>query len=142
MTIVLRLRRAAPDWTKGKCLGQATGPDFDPWSDNEEYGYENQQELGLGICNGTEDGIVCPLRNECLLFALVNNERFGVWGGTSEIDRRALRKMWPWDSSNPSEPRPEWQWYAPGEVARLLPSKGRAALNEEEDDDDEDGEAQ
>lgn len=131
--MVLRLRMPAPDWTKGKCLSQATSPDMDPWFDNEEYGYENQQELGLEVCNGDKDGEVCPIRNSCLLFALVNNEKFGVWGGTSEVDRRAIRKMWPWPGGN--EPREEWGWYPPSEVAQML--KQRGVENTEDEDDDE-----
>lgn len=34
----------------------------------------------------------CPVRAECLDYALVTNQRYGVWGGTSERERRALRK--------------------------------------------------
>lgn len=132
--MVLRLRTQAPDWTRARCLGQADSPEYDPWFDNSEYGYENQQDLGLDICNGSANGPACPLRAECLLFALVNNERFGVWGGTSEIDRRALRKMWPWPGGN--EPHPEWTWYPPGEVARQLPARTRATLDQEEEDDE------
>lgn len=33
----------------------------------------------------------CPVRAECLDYAMVNGERFGVWGGTTEKDRRKLR---------------------------------------------------
>lgn len=33
----------------------------------------------------------CPVRAECLDHALVNVERFGIWGGTSERERRAIR---------------------------------------------------
>lgn len=33
----------------------------------------------------------CPVDGECLAYALRNNERFGVWGGTSERERRRLR---------------------------------------------------
>lgn len=33
----------------------------------------------------------CPVRAECLEYALVNYERIGVWGGTSERERRSMR---------------------------------------------------
>ena len=32
----------------------------------------------------------CPVITECLDYALANNERFGVWGGKSERERRAI----------------------------------------------------
>lgn len=34
----------------------------------------------------------CPVQAECLDYALRHDERYGVWGGTSERDRRRLRK--------------------------------------------------
>ena len=34
----------------------------------------------------------CPVKDQCLAEALVNNERFGVWGGLNEPERRALRE--------------------------------------------------
>lgn len=34
----------------------------------------------------------CPVRSECLEWALERNEYFGVWGGTSERERNRLRK--------------------------------------------------
>ncbi|MFE3578760.1 WhiB family transcriptional regulator [Streptomyces vinaceus] len=36
------------------------------------------------ICHG------CPVRPECLHHALTNGERYGVWGVTSERERRRL----------------------------------------------------
>ena len=30
----------------------------------------------------------------CLEFALATNQEAGVWGGTTEDERRALRKAW------------------------------------------------
>jgi WhiB family redox-sensing transcriptional regulator len=34
----------------------------------------------------------CAVATACLDYALRNDERFGVWGGTSEKQRRALRR--------------------------------------------------
>ena len=34
----------------------------------------------------------CEVRAECLEFALENDERFGIWGGLSERERRKLKK--------------------------------------------------
>ena len=36
----------------------------------------------------------CPVRAECLEFALATNQEAGVWGGTTEEERRKLRKAW------------------------------------------------
>jgi len=38
------------------------------------------------ICTG------CEVRAECLEYALSNDERFGIWGGLSERERRRLRR--------------------------------------------------
>lgn len=35
----------------------------------------------------------CPVRVECLQFALDHQERYGVWGGLSERDRRKLTRQ-------------------------------------------------
>jgi WhiB family redox-sensing transcriptional regulator len=34
----------------------------------------------------------CEVRSECLEYALANDERFGIWGGLSERERRKLRR--------------------------------------------------
>jgi WhiB family redox-sensing transcriptional regulator len=34
----------------------------------------------------------CEVRSDCLEYALQNDERFGIWGGLSERERRKLRK--------------------------------------------------
>jgi WhiB family transcriptional regulator, redox-sensing transcriptional regulator len=38
------------------------------------------------ICTG------CEVRAECLSYALANDERFGIWGGMSERERRKLKR--------------------------------------------------
>lgn len=36
--------------------------------------------------------IGCDVRAECLEYALAHDERFGIWGGLSERERRKLKK--------------------------------------------------
>ena len=36
--------------------------------------------------------LTCEVRTECLESALMNDERFGIWGGLSERERRKLKK--------------------------------------------------
>ena len=38
------------------------------------------------ICNS------CDVRSECLEYALGHDERFGIWGGLSERERRRLKR--------------------------------------------------
>jgi WhiB family redox-sensing transcriptional regulator len=34
----------------------------------------------------------CEVRSECLEYALAHDERFGIWGGLSERERRRLKR--------------------------------------------------
>jgi WhiB family redox-sensing transcriptional regulator len=34
----------------------------------------------------------CEVREDCLMYALINEERFGIWGGYSERERRKLAR--------------------------------------------------
>ena len=34
----------------------------------------------------------CAVRDECLDYALANDERFGIWGGLSERERRRFKR--------------------------------------------------
>ncbi len=38
------------------------------------------------VCTG------CEVRSECLEYALEHDERFGIWGGLSERERRKLKR--------------------------------------------------
>ena len=35
----------------------------------------------------------CSIRDECLAWALKNGERYGVWGGTTEQQRRRIQRQ-------------------------------------------------
>jgi WhiB family transcriptional regulator, redox-sensing transcriptional regulator len=71
-----------------------TPPDF--WQERAAcFGVEpdvffpvSEEEAGpaLAFCG------VCRIREECLSWALKNGERYGVWGGTTEQQRRRLQR--------------------------------------------------
>ena len=68
-----------PDW-RGRALCAQTDPEaFFP----EKGGSTREAKR---ICSG------CEVRAECLEYALANDERFGIWGGLSERERRRLRR--------------------------------------------------
>ena len=87
------LPAAAPEsWPPDGIL---SGPDW-PWqewalcaqTDPEAFFPEkggNTREAKR-ICSG------CEVRAECRQHALANDERFGVWGGLSDRERRRLRR--------------------------------------------------
>src|ERR1700761_400360 len=69
------------DWTtRAACKG--TDPD-------ELFVQGAAQNRAKLICRG------CPVRTECLADALDNGIEFGVWGGTTERERRALLRRRP-----------------------------------------------
>ena len=35
---------------------------------------------------------VCEVKQECLEYALAHDERYGIWGGLSERERRKLKR--------------------------------------------------
>lgn len=47
-----------------------------------------QIESAKAVCRG------CDAQTLCLEFAMATNQDSGIWGGTSEDERRKLRKQW------------------------------------------------
>src|SRR5690606_31603910 len=69
------------DWTsRAACRG------VDPDALFVQGAAQNRAKL---ICRG------CPVRTECLADALDNRIEFGVWGGMTERERRALLRRRP-----------------------------------------------
>lgn len=77
-------------------------PEWSAWVDSFEWGHR-------GLCRGVnpdlfypERGVSsreakavcqeCPVRLECLEYGTTRVEKFGVWGGRSEKERRRIRK--------------------------------------------------
>lgn len=63
----------------GNCLG------VDPDLFFPERGASTRQ--AKEVCRG------CLVREECLEYALANGEKFGIWGGLSERERRRIRRQ-------------------------------------------------
>ena len=48
---------------------------------------QQREAEAKAICAG------CPVRLECLAYALDSGEAYGVWGGATEDERRAMRRQ-------------------------------------------------
>lgn len=71
-------------WERAACRGLDPGPWF-PLDDRLGYGFASA--VARRICAG------CPVRVECLAEALADPTTVGVWGGTNEMERRAMRRV-------------------------------------------------
>ena len=47
---------------------------------------------GVGVDRARKICATCPVTSECLEYALDAGEKFGVWGGKSERERRRIAK--------------------------------------------------
>ena len=69
----------ATDWkSRANCLG------VDPDLFFPERGMSTRE--AKEVCRG------CVVREDCLEYALANGEKFGIWGGLSERERRRIRR--------------------------------------------------
>lgn len=79
----LRFELAGPsdmrDWkSKANCMG------VDPDLFFPERGMSTRE--AKEVCRG------CVVQEDCLEYALANGEKFGIWGGVSERERRRIRR--------------------------------------------------
>ena len=71
--------RQGRDWqNRANCMG------VDPDLFFPERGASTRE--AKEVCRG------CVVREDCLEYALDNGEKFGIWGGLSERERRRLRR--------------------------------------------------
>ncbi len=68
-----------PEWQEEALCAQTDPEAFFP----EKGGSTREAKR---ICTG------CEVRVECLEYALAHDERFGIWGGLSERERRRLKR--------------------------------------------------
>ena len=102
MTALMRrpVVRAASDAWKDAGVCQTVDPDtFFPEGRGAQL--EARTAEAKAVC------MVCPVRPECLAWALETRQDFGVWGGLSEDERRSLiRKSQ--QRLRPLRPTPQW----------------------------------
>jgi WhiB family transcriptional regulator, redox-sensing transcriptional regulator len=77
-TLVLAYRDRPAWWSHAACRG------CDPALFFPERG--EQVAAAKRVC------LTCPVRPECLDYALEKGEKFGIWGGKSEQERRRMRR--------------------------------------------------
>ncbi|WP_030194664.1 WhiB family transcriptional regulator [Streptomyces sp. NRRL S-87] len=68
---------------RAACRGLGTDPFFQP-ADESSAERAVREEAARQVC------APCPVRVECRRHALNSREPYGVWGGLTEEDRRAL----------------------------------------------------
>ena len=78
-------------WDKhAKCKGMDTEMWFPP---RDKKLYKPIADIAKAICYGKDGtGPECPVRKECLLFAISIDEQHGIWGGMSHRERNALQR--------------------------------------------------
>lgn len=56
--------------------------------------YKQIADEARSYCLGDEDTPECPVRKECLWYAINGDELHGIWGGLSHRERNALVRKW------------------------------------------------
>ncbi len=74
-----------PSWMDQAACAAHDDPDL--WF--AEQGEQERQQQALGICAG------CPVRVACLTHVLSLPPQSGIWGGTTEDQRRSRQKARP-----------------------------------------------
>jgi WhiB family transcriptional regulator, redox-sensing transcriptional regulator len=84
-TVFLSLARHEDDGAELAWQEQSLCAQTDPEAFFPEKGGSTRE--AKRICVG------CEVKSECLEYALAHDERFGIWGGLSERERRRLKRM-------------------------------------------------
>ena len=74
-----------PDDLSGRWQERANCLGVDPDLFFPERGASTRE--AKAVCKG------CEVRGECLEYALAHGEKFGIWGGLSERERRRVRRQ-------------------------------------------------
>ena len=73
---------SATDWQENSLCSQADPEAFFP-------------EQGASSRDAKKLCLSCSVRDECLQYAIDHDERFGIWGGLTEKERRKIKSASP-----------------------------------------------
>ncbi|WP_349307491.1 WhiB family transcriptional regulator [Rhodococcus sp. IEGM 1305] len=103
------------DWQlRARCRGMDINVFF-PLDDETRGDRLRRERVAKQICLG------CPVLRECRSYAVASLEGSGIWGATSEVDRRYLARSSPRRTGDPktTHPRVPPQHLAPRGLRRL-----------------------
>ena len=73
------------DWqNKAACRGPHSLEFYPPARGERREEKQHREQRAKAICR------ICPVNTECLDFAIGGRELHGIWGGTTEVERRGL----------------------------------------------------
>ena len=76
-----------PRWqAEAACHGDMGSIFYPPLRGERKVARLSRERRAKALCQ------VCPVRAECLEWALQHNERYGIWGGLTDVERRELRQ--------------------------------------------------
>ena len=76
---------------EARCAGEDTELFFPP---RDKAKYKTIAAEARAFCFGGEDAAPCPVRLQCLWYAVETDEVHGIWGGMSHRERNALVRKW------------------------------------------------
>jgi WhiB family redox-sensing transcriptional regulator len=82
---IMQLVRPSPEEVASRWQERANCLGVDPDLFFPERGASTRE--AKAVCRG------CEVRGECLEYALAHGEKFGIWGGLSERERRRVRRQ-------------------------------------------------
>ena len=77
-----------------RCWGRTTSPETDYWYPEPEEPEEPEQvrrdktNVAKAVC------YACPVKEECLRYAIDEGEGYGIWGGKTPRERSQIRRQW------------------------------------------------
>ena len=82
----MSMTQRVEDWqVKAACRGpQGTAVFFPPSNFERKDEKDDRESRAKAICSG------CLVRKACLSYAISIKELHGIWGGTNEVERKAL----------------------------------------------------